>query len=77
MQAIEKPIVLQEDITIDFITRLLTSYNPVSKVFYNTILVVIDRFTKYAEIILFRNNYTALELVQIILNRVVRYYGLP
>ncbi|PSN74799.1 hypothetical protein BS50DRAFT_480979, partial [Corynespora cassiicola Philippines] len=64
------------DITIDFVTRLLTSYNLILKVFYNTILVVIDRFTKYAEIILFRNNYTALELVQIILNCVVRYYRL-
>ncbi|PSN61614.1 hypothetical protein BS50DRAFT_503730, partial [Corynespora cassiicola Philippines] len=51
------------DIVIDFITRLLTSYNPVSKILYNTILVVIDRFIKYAEIILFRNNYTVLELV--------------
>ncbi|PSN71621.1 hypothetical protein BS50DRAFT_484216, partial [Corynespora cassiicola Philippines] len=51
------------DITINFITGLLTSYNPVFKVFYNTILVVVDRFTKYTEIILFRNNYTALELV--------------
>ncbi|PSN59061.1 hypothetical protein BS50DRAFT_509170, partial [Corynespora cassiicola Philippines] len=61
---------------IDFITRLLTSHNPISKVFYNTILVVIDRFTKYAEIILFKNNYTVLKLVQIILNRVVRYYKL-
>ncbi|PSN58666.1 hypothetical protein BS50DRAFT_510009, partial [Corynespora cassiicola Philippines] len=64
------------DIAIDFVTRLLTFYNLVSKVFYNTILVVIDRFIKYAEIILFRNNYTALELVQVILNRVVRYYKL-
>ncbi|PSN61585.1 hypothetical protein BS50DRAFT_450500, partial [Corynespora cassiicola Philippines] len=60
-----------KDITIDFITGLLTFYNPVSKVLYNTILVVIDRFTKYAEIILFKNNYTILELIQIILDRVV------
>ncbi|PSN60320.1 hypothetical protein BS50DRAFT_655282, partial [Corynespora cassiicola Philippines] len=51
------------DITINFITGLLTFYNPVFKVLYNTILVVINRFTKYAEIILFKNNYTALELV--------------
>ncbi|PSN58939.1 hypothetical protein BS50DRAFT_509470, partial [Corynespora cassiicola Philippines] len=50
-------------IAINFITGLLTSYNLVLKVLYNTILVVIDRFTKYAEIILFRNNYTVLELV--------------
>ncbi|PSN60266.1 hypothetical protein BS50DRAFT_506996, partial [Corynespora cassiicola Philippines] len=64
------------NITIDFITGLLTSYNPVFKVFYNTILVVIDRFIKYVKIILFKNNYTVLELVQIILNRVVRYYRL-
>ncbi|PSN66564.1 hypothetical protein BS50DRAFT_494969, partial [Corynespora cassiicola Philippines] len=63
-------------IAIDFITRLLTSYNLVFKIFYNTILVVIDRFIKYAEIILFRNNYIILELVQIILDYVVRYYRL-
>ncbi|PSN66563.1 hypothetical protein BS50DRAFT_495536, partial [Corynespora cassiicola Philippines] len=63
-------------ITIDFITRLLTFYNLVSKVFYNTILVVINRFIKYAEIILFKNNYIILKLAQIILDRVVRYYKL-
>ncbi|PSN68632.1 hypothetical protein BS50DRAFT_491075, partial [Corynespora cassiicola Philippines] len=63
-------------IAIDFVTRLLTSYNPVFKILYNTILVVIDRFIKYVEIILFKDNYTALKLVQVILNRVVRYYGL-
>ncbi|PSN60761.1 hypothetical protein BS50DRAFT_505838, partial [Corynespora cassiicola Philippines] len=51
------------DITIDFITRLLTFYNLVFKVLYNTILVVINRFIKYVEIILFKNNYTVLELV--------------
>ncbi|PSN58701.1 hypothetical protein BS50DRAFT_509946, partial [Corynespora cassiicola Philippines] len=50
-------------ITIDFITKLLTFYNLVSKVFYNTILVVINRFIKYAEIILFKNNYIILKLV--------------
>ncbi|PSN61330.1 hypothetical protein BS50DRAFT_505109, partial [Corynespora cassiicola Philippines] len=63
-------------IAIDFITELLTFYNLVLKVLYNTILVVIDRFIKYAEIILFRDNYTALKLAQVILDRVVRYYRL-
>ncbi|PSN59323.1 hypothetical protein BS50DRAFT_508686, partial [Corynespora cassiicola Philippines] len=56
------------DITINFITSLL--------IFYNIILVVINRFIKYIKIILFKNNYTILELVQIILNRVVKYYKL-
>ncbi|PSN70522.1 hypothetical protein BS50DRAFT_489211, partial [Corynespora cassiicola Philippines] len=51
------------NIAINFITRLLTFYNLVLKVLYNTILVVVDRFTKYAEIILFKNNYTILKLV--------------
>ncbi|PSN67558.1 hypothetical protein BS50DRAFT_492813, partial [Corynespora cassiicola Philippines] len=50
-------------ITIDFITELLTFYNLISKVFYNTILVVINRFTKYIKIILFKNNYTILKLL--------------
>ncbi|PSN61901.1 hypothetical protein BS50DRAFT_503793, partial [Corynespora cassiicola Philippines] len=63
-------------ITINFITSLLTFYNLVFKIFYNIILVVINRFIKYTEIILFKNNYTVLELVQIILNCVVKYYKL-
>ncbi|PSN75233.1 hypothetical protein BS50DRAFT_478592, partial [Corynespora cassiicola Philippines] len=63
-------------IAIDFVTGLLTFYNPVFKVLYNTILVIINRFIKYAEIILFKNNYTILELAQVILDRVVRYYRL-
>ncbi|PSN64807.1 hypothetical protein BS50DRAFT_498946, partial [Corynespora cassiicola Philippines] len=61
---------------INFVTGLLTFYNPVFKVLYNTILVVINRFIKYAEIILFKNNYTVLKQVQVILDRVVRYYRL-
>ncbi|PSN73992.1 hypothetical protein BS50DRAFT_478518, partial [Corynespora cassiicola Philippines] len=51
------------NITINFITRLIMFYDLVFKVLYNTILVVINRFIKYAEIILFRNNYTILKLV--------------
>ncbi|PSN62345.1 hypothetical protein BS50DRAFT_503192, partial [Corynespora cassiicola Philippines] len=51
------------NIIIDFVTGLLTSYNLVFKIFYNTILVVVNRFIKYVKIILFKNNYTALKLV--------------
>ncbi|PSN60321.1 hypothetical protein BS50DRAFT_506556, partial [Corynespora cassiicola Philippines] len=51
------------NITINFITRLLIFYNLIFKVFYNTILVVIDKFIKYIKIILFKNNYTILKLV--------------
>ncbi|PSN64569.1 hypothetical protein BS50DRAFT_498276, partial [Corynespora cassiicola Philippines] len=51
------------DITINFVTGLLTSHNLVFKILYNTILVVINRFIKYVKIILFKNNYTVLELV--------------
>ncbi|PSN58753.1 hypothetical protein BS50DRAFT_509860, partial [Corynespora cassiicola Philippines] len=50
-------------ITINFITRLLTFYHLVFKILYNTILVVINKFIKYVEIILFKNNYTILKLV--------------
>ncbi|PSN71620.1 hypothetical protein BS50DRAFT_486601, partial [Corynespora cassiicola Philippines] len=50
-------------ITIDFITRLLIFYNLVLKVFYNTILVVVNRFIIYIKIILFKNSYTILKLL--------------
>jgi hypothetical protein len=53
---------------MDFITGLLVSRDPITKVTYNTILVIINRFTKYAKMIPFHNRYTAEHLGYIILD---------
>ena len=43
---------------------------------YDAILIVVDRFTKQAEYITFRKNFTAVQLAYIINNRVIRYYSI-
>jgi hypothetical protein len=53
MQALELLNEPWTDISIDFITRLLELRDPVTKLKYNLILVVVDRFTKAIEVILF------------------------
>ena len=56
---------------MDFVTGLLASKDPTTKVTYNAILVVVDRFTKQAEYIPFRNDYTVVDLAYIIHNRII------
>jgi hypothetical protein len=53
MQLIELLSELWTDILIDFVTGLLLSKDPATGLSYNLILVIVDRFTKYALIILF------------------------
>ena len=62
MQAIEPPTAPWTNITMDFVTQLLTSNDLVTRYAYNSIFVVVDRFTKYAEMIPFRHSYTAEQL---------------
>ena len=58
MQAIDIPIILQEDITINFITKLLGSTDLATEVKYNIILNIVDRFIKYAKMIPYKKEYT-------------------
>ena len=43
---------------------------------YNVILVIIDRLTKYTEIIPFKEIYIALELSYILLDKLIKHYGI-
>ena len=61
---------------MDFVIGLLALKDLTTKVTYNAILVVVDRFIKQAEYILFRNDYTAVDLAYIIHNRIIRHYGI-
>ena len=76
MQAIEVPTELWTDILIDFITSLLNLTDPTTGKAYNAILVIVDRFIKYAKFILFYNKYTAKQLGFILLNKLIRYYSI-
>jgi hypothetical protein len=77
MQALELPNEPWTDISIDFVTGLLPSRDLATNISYNAIKVVICRFTKEVEIILFRNDYTAEQLAYIFYNRIIRHYSIP
>jgi hypothetical protein len=53
MQLIELPSELWSNILMDFVTGLPLSKNSTTGLSYNAILVIVDRFTKYALIIPF------------------------
>ena len=59
MQAIKILTALWEDIAMDFVTGLLGSTDPATEAKYNAILVIVDRFTKYAEMIPCKKECTA------------------
>ena len=77
MQAMELPDAPWSDISMDFVTGLPVSRDPVTQVSYDAILVVVDRFTKQAEYIAFRKDFTAVQLAHIINDRIIRYHGIP
>jgi hypothetical protein len=58
-------------VTMDFIEGLLKSQS------FDTILVVIDKFTKYGHYIPLKHPYTAMTVAQLFLNQVYRYHGMP
>jgi transposase InsO family protein len=74
MELLEKP---WTDISIDFVTGLPLSRDPATGLAYDAILVIVDRFTKYALFIPFRKNYTAVQLAHVLKDRLIRNYGIP
>ena len=47
---------------MDFIVKLPPSINPATKITYDSIVVIVDKLTKYAIIILFKETYSTSEL---------------
>jgi hypothetical protein len=60
-----------QEISMDFIEGLPTSE------FCNVIVVMVDRFTKYAHFLAVRHPYTAQGIAQLFLDNVVKLHGLP
>ena len=56
---------------MDFIIKLLRSKNLTTKKEYDTILVIIDKLTKYSHIILFKKKYIAKQLGTFVLNSLI------
>ena len=66
-----------QEITMDFIIKLLPSKDTVTGVLYNSILIVVDRLTKYARFIPWREKESADKLAKTILKEIVSNYGIP
>jgi hypothetical protein len=65
-----------ESVTMNFITKLLTSKNSAWGVKFDSILTIVDRLTKYTMFISFKKTTTASVLMYIILQELINNHGL-
>ncbi|CAJ2652754.1 unnamed protein product [Trifolium pratense] len=71
LQPLPIPTQVWEDIAMDFITGLPLSYG------YTTILVVVDRLTKYAHFLPMKTDYSSKSVAEVFMNRIVKLHGMP
>ncbi|GAU37387.1 hypothetical protein TSUD_22610 [Trifolium subterraneum] len=71
LQPLPIPSQIWEDIGMDFITGLPLSHG------YTTIMVVVDRLTKYAHFIPMKNDYTSKSVAEAFMNNIVKLHGMP
>ena len=71
LQPLPIPKAIWEDISLDFISRL----PKVGGV--DTVLVLVDRLTKYAHFLLIKHPYTAKIVADLFVKEVVRLHGVP
>jgi len=62
---------------MNFITKLPKSTNLAIGERYDSILVMVDKLTKYSHIIACKEKFTAEQLGYIVLNRLIRYHDIP
>ena len=62
-----------EEITEDFITKLLKSKNLTTKIFYNSIMVVINKLTKHIHFIYFKEIFDMEQLKHLFINQIIQY----
>jgi hypothetical protein len=71
LQPLPVPQGAWQDLTMDFIEKLPKSEG------YDTIMVVVDRFSKYAHFMPLKHPFSAPSVAQIFLDQVVKLHGLP
>ena len=64
------------EVTMDFITKLPKSKDPLTDQSYDSILVMVDRLTKYSHMVSFKETYNAEQLGYLVLDRLIYYHGM-
>ena len=54
--------------------KLLKSENISTEIKYNNILIVVDKFIKYAHLISYSKKFTVKQIACVVLDRVIRYH---
>ena len=62
---------------MDFITKLPKSKDPTTTEVYDAIMVIVDRLTKYAIMLPFKEKYNAEQLAFLLLDRLIRDHSIP
>jgi hypothetical protein len=71
LQPLESPTAPWQSVSMDFIEGIPKSNG------YNAILVVVDRYTKYAHFLPLKHPYTASQIATTFLDNVVKLHSLP
>lgn len=71
LQSLPIPSRVWEDVSMEFVTGLPQSSG------YTTILVAVDRLTKYAHFALLPKSYNALKVATVFIYTVVKHHGFP
>ncbi|OQN95116.1 hypothetical protein B0A48_18806, partial [Cryoendolithus antarcticus] len=71
------PVQPWEEVTMDFITKLPNSIDPSTGLVYDSILVMVDRLSKYTHFVPCSETIDAERLAHLVLDRLVRYHGIP
>ncbi|TVY75035.1 Transposon Tf2-9 polyprotein [Fusarium oxysporum f. sp. cubense] len=66
-----------DSITMDFITKLPLSEEPSTGIFYDSIMVIVDRLTKFSYYLPYREATDAEELSYVFYRHIVSIHGLP
>ena len=62
--------------TIDFIIKLFKSKDFITKNKFNSILVIVDKLTKYIILILYKKTYNTEQLGFLLLNYLIKNYNI-
>ena len=66
-----------DDVTMDFVVKLPKSKDPATQDVFDSIMVIVDKLTKYAIMVPFKESYKADQLAFVLLDRLIRDHGIP